>query len=140
VAEHDISREDALEIARLRTEARMRNDRTQQMNSVSAAEQESQQALTSIAAWAKTEMTRDAKLYEARKPMIEAFAKTIQGVVPASQWPEKIAAFYNTLPKPARPPAPARPTITHSDTAVRVPKDDMEAFDIGLAKARTLGY
>lgn len=135
----DMSREAAQEVVKARALLASQQQRAQQGQQQQASQQQAQQA--QAAAMAEIESLnaqlkqKDAAGYAQRVNAID-YAAIKQ--YPPEQWPARIEAAYWRVPvsqpKPAPGNVPLRPVGNRPMN--RVPQNDMEAFEMGVAAAR----
>lgn len=147
VAEGDITRAAALELAshrasaRLGTEHQQQTQRQQQQEQQLASDRET--ARVGLNTLGQSLQAADPAHFDAKIAMLAPTIGIIRESLPPSRWVAVLHAAYLKCPTPAAAPAPAavprpghvplRPSGAPSASHTRQPKNDLEAFEIGLA-------
>lgn len=137
-----LDRKRALELAQARDAAKQIGERQQQTQAQAEGERVKQEAIQSVASWAQAESLKiGPEIYAARIAPLKPMIARIQAALPPNQWAGAIQELYQASPMPTpaprapAPPAPIRPGGRSTGSMDRKPKDDMDAFEMGLAAA-----
>jgi hypothetical protein len=145
----DVPRDVAESLVQTRAQTKLREEnnrttteQTQQQQAVAAATQEVAKLGASLRA-------ADSLNFDAKLALLTPSIRLIQNTLPPSRWTQEIEKLYRATPNPPRvvPKVPAkignmplRPTGGNSSDVARIPKTDVEAFDMGIEEAnRRLG-
>lgn len=139
---------DALEIIRLRQETQLRTGTEQQRQQQHQQQVAIDKGLTDLKLLGVELKAADPQLYAARLPQMSAIITEITALAPPQEWEARIRRAYMALPRPAAPAqaAPVRRQPLRSGggagngvPVVRKPKNDADAFELGLETARAQG-
>lgn len=142
VEEGQLTRARALEIINQRALAERNGEQAQRFQQEQQHRQTVDQAMTNIAALNEKLKTSDPAFLQ-KLPLLQPALEIIRGSLPPNQWAAAVERAYLALPAMAPPPpkpsvaaVPLRPTGNAPAAQVRVPKNDAEAFDMGVASVR----
>jgi len=145
VDEQDITREAALEIARSRQTEKLRKAADDTRANAGQQEAAVNAALQRVTALGSQLRAADPTGFDAKFKIASPMIARIQKTLPPDQWVDAIKEHWDALPvlpvaqaKPAVSTQPLRPTGA-SAGQVRKPKNDVEAFELGVATAKASG-
>lgn len=148
IAEGDLTRERALEIIQTRKREALATARDTHTQSQAQADLAYRQAVEATAEVGKKLRTADPAQFAAKLPYITPIIEQLQATVPPDQLAAAIERAYQRIPTPAAAPAvrrpapsavPLRPTGAGRTGVAQVPKNDFEAFGMGVADAKAQG-
>ncbi len=142
----DLTREVAAEIAQLRQRGALQQEHVQQQTAAQQAQFVHQQAIQQVGALGEQLRANDPQ-FQQKFAYLAPTVDLIQKTLPPQQWAAEIQAAYARLPafvapapvaQPARPAAsPIRPS--GAPIMAAKPKNDIEAFGMGVEIARARG-
>lgn len=140
----DMDRKFAEELAQARARAGLETERTAQQQQTATAEAAQREGVNAVAALGQRLRTSDPD-FERKFAFLGPAVELIQRTMPPAQWAGEIERAWTRLPPmpaPAAPrapgPMPLRPAGASTQVA-RTPANDVDAFQLGVDRARSAG-
>jgi hypothetical protein len=148
VIEGDVPRDVAEALVQTRAATKLREENTRASNERTELQRAQDTATQEVAALGASLRAQDPANFDAKLAVLTPSIRLIQQNFAPSRWVQEIEKLYRattvTAPRPAPVPKigamPLRPTGGNPSDVARKPKNDLEAFDMGIEEAnRRLG-